>query len=168
MNSNYISTESIYDSGAHLEHRAHKYTSKKPGKNGQWVYYYGDEPSQKPGLGVKDLITYNKAKKSLKKHQESYAKGSAPMDEAYSDVVSDRSKHVKNSPMFENPVKSGDQKTYEYAKEQRKEARKRLSDEQHQVDVLKHRYSQTTLGQLTTTSKNIYNTGISFLKNLFK
>lgn len=166
MNKNYISTTSLYDSGEHLAHRQHKYTSKKQGANGKWVYYYGDEPTQKPGLGIKELGTYVKAKKQLKEHQSSYAKGSSAMDEAYSDVAANRSSHVTS---YGGSIKkSADQKMYEHTKEQRKEARQRLADEQHEVDVLRHRYSQTTIGQITTTAKKTYDTGISFLKNLFK
>lgn len=87
------------------------------------------------------------------------------MDRAYSEVAADRASHV--TAFGDRVQKSNDQKFYERAKEQRKDARKRLADEQHQVDVLKHRYSQTTLGQITTAAKKTYDSWVSFLKKLF-
>lgn len=52
MNSNYISTQSLYDSGAHLFH-GHKYIRKEPNGSGGFNYIY-KEPSNDDRKKVAD------------------------------------------------------------------------------------------------------------------
>ena len=76
MNSNYISTESLYDSGAHLAHArtySHKYIKREPdGKGGFRYIYPTDVGNTRPFIG-KSGINYDS-----KTHNTSYNREHSP------------------------------------------------------------------------------------------
>lgn len=188
MNANYISTESLYDSGAHLSHArtySHKYIKREPDGHGGWTYTYPtmaydkgrDVTSVRESNGYRITSTQRvpaSTRVAYHRGSDPHGYGTASKAEAKRYRQADKAHDIymegiggnQKTPTNVYPgEKTGGSMSVPETSGNR--TNKGIQESIRSAADNAKNVATTTINDITSTAKKTYDAGISFLKNLF-